>query len=401
MMKTPGQHRRVTIALLLSALLHGLGVWLAHVLIPLDFEERAFRVRLPVRRMEIKRLKSRPPLPVPHQFLERLRAAEGAPDLEIELATGEEVSLPEVEIPLVDEGLPLVGKEKPSAVERDTLNASLDHLEQVGELPLDLVELDAEARERTVVLLDPDTGKLKKAYLHIPCYRNSRDRHGGRRLAQTMERGWHGGRELAQTMKMIERGERLPSWPPFENQIHWYNLGDSSSRWIPVEGEPAPDPIHRFPTFYGRQKLTYQEVKKYPFLATDYIDVESTDVMIRYLMEGGFALLNGGQYYHLKRELERTVEKRLETVRIGLGHPVFHAYYDVTEYRDPNGTCPSVGPLWTLRLDGRLIAITGVPRFNLAAPCLSNQLYVNALVYGLVQPSRMGGRYIARKWKVN
>ena len=216
-----------------------------------------------------------------------------------------------------------------------------------------------------------------------------------------MEKIWHGGRELARTMEMIERGEGLPSGSPFENQIHWYNLGASSSKWIPVEWEPAPDPIHRFPTFYRRQKLTYQEVKKYPFLAMDYIDVESTDVMIRYLMEGGFALLNGGQYYHLKRELERTADKRLETVRVGLGHPVFHAYYDVTEYRDPNGTCPSVGPLRALRLDGRLIAITGVPRFNLDAPCLSNQLYVNALVYGLVQPSRMGGRYIARKWKVN
>lgn len=387
-MKTPGQHRRVTIALLLSALLHGLGVWLADVLMPPDFEERVFRVQLPVRRMEIERLKSRPPIPVPHQLLERLRAAEGPPDLEIELAMGEEVSLPEVEIPLVDEGLPLVGKEKkPSAVERDTLDASLGHLEQVGELPLDLVELDAEARERTIVLIDPDTGKLKKAYLHIPCYRNSKD--------------WHGGRELTQTMKMIERGERLPSWPPFENQIHWYHLGARSNRWIPVEWDPAPDPIHSFPTFYSRQKLAYQEVKKYPFLATAYIDVESTDVMVRYLMEGGFALLNGWQYSHLKRELERTVDKRLETVQIELGHPVFHAYYDVTEYREANRTCPGVGPLRALRFDGRLIAITGVPKFNLRAPCHSNQVYVNALVYGLVQPSRMGGRYIARKWKVN
>ena len=387
-MKTPGQHRRVTIALLLSALLHGLGVWLAHVLMPTDFEERVYRVRLPVRRMEIERLKSRPPIPVPHQLLERLRAAEGPPDLEIEPAIGEAASLPEVEIPLVDEGLPLAEKEKkPSAVERDTLDASLGHLEQVGELPQDLVELDAEARERTVVLIDPDTGKLKKAYLHIPCYRNSRD--------------WHGGRELAQTMEMIERGKRLPSWPPFDNQIHWYNLGASSSKWIPVEWEPAPDPIHRFPTFYGRQRLTYQEVKKYPFLAMAYIDVESTDVMVRYLMEGGFALLNGWQYSHLKRELERTVDKRLETVRIELGHPLFHAYYDITEYRDASRSCPGVGPLTALRFDGRLIAITGVPKFNSRAPCFSNQLYVNALTYGLIQPSKMGGRYIARKWKVN
>ena len=255
-MKNPGQHRRVTIALLLSALLHGLGVWLAHVLMPPDFEERVFRVRLPVRRMEIERLKSRPPIPVPHQLLERLRAAEGPLDLEIEPATGEEVSLPEVEIPLADEGFSLVEKEKkPSAVERDPLDESLGHLEQVGELPLDLVELDAEARERTVVLIDPDTGKLKKAYLHIPCYRNSRD--------------WHGGRELAQTMEMIERGKRLPSWPPFDNQIHWYNLGAKSSKWIPVEWDPVPDPIHRFPTFYSRQRLVYEEVKKYPFLAMD------------------------------------------------------------------------------------------------------------------------------------
>ena len=202
-------------------------------------------------------------------------------------------------------------------------------------------------------------------------------------------------------MDMIERGKNLPSWPPFENQIHWYHLGARSNRWIPVEWDPVLDPIHSFPMFYSRKKLAYQEVKKYPFLAMAYIDVESTDVMVRYLMEGGFALLNGWQYSHLKRELEQTVDKRLETVQIELGHPVFHAYYDVTKYREANRTCPGVGPLRALRFDGRLIAITGVPRFNLDAPCLSNQLYVNALVYGLVQPSRMGGRYIARKWKVN
>ena len=355
---------------------------MAYLLIPEELEKRVFRVRVPVRKMEIERLKPRPPIPVPHQLLERLRAEEYMSDLEMDPGMDEVAPLPELEIPQLDEGIILAKKEwRRRAGEGDTLDARLSLLEHVTELPvaLDLVGLAAEARERTVVLIDPVTGKLKKAFLHIPCYRGS------------------GGRELAEALDMIERGKLLPSWPPFENRIHWYHLGRGARKWIPVEWELVPDPIHGFPMFYARKRLPYQVAKEYPLLDMTYIDVESTEVMVRYLMEGGFVFLKGGQYSHLQRELERTADTRVEMVLVELGHPLFHSFFDIAEYRDPSSHCPGVSPLAGLQLDGRLIAITGVPRFISNAPCYSNQLYVNALAYGLIQPSKMGGRYKAKK----
>ena len=379
-------HRRATIALLASTLLHGLGVWLAYLLIPPELEKRVFRVRVPVRKMEIERLRPRPPIPVPHQLLERLRAEKDLSDLEMDPGMEEVAPLPEMEIPHLDEGIILAKKEwRRSVGEGDTLDARLSLLEHVTELPLalDPVGLDAEARERTVVLIDPVTGKLKKAYLHIPCYRNSRD--------------WKRGGELAKAMDMIERGKLLPSWPPFENRIHWYHLGPAAKRWIPVKGELVPDPIHGFSRFFERRKLPYKVVRTFPLLNLEYIDVGSTDVMVGYLREGGFVLLKGGQYSHLQQELERRVGTRVEMVSVELGHPLFHSFFDITEYRDPSSVCPGVAPLAGLRLDGRLIAISGTPKFVSDAPCYSNQLYVNALAYALIQPSKMGGRYKARK----
>ena len=361
---------------------------MAYLLIPEELEKRVFRVRVPARKMEIERLRPRPPIPVPHQLLERLRAEEDLSDLEMDPGMDKVAPLPEMEVPQLDEGIILAKKEwRRSAAEGDTLDARLSLLEHVTELPvaLDLVGLAAEARERTVVLIDPVTGKLKKAYLHIPCYRNSRD--------------WKRGRELAVALDMIERGKLLPSWPPFENRIHWYHLGPAAKKWIPVKGELEPDPIHGFSMFFERRKLPYKVILKFPLLNLEYIDVVSTDVMVGYLREGGFVILKGGQYSHLQQELEGRVGTRVEMVSVELGHPLFHSYFDIVEYRDPvrSSPCPGVAPLAGLQLDGRLIAITGVPEFISNAPCYSNQLYVNALAYGLIQPSKMGGRYKAKK----
>ncbi len=158
-----------------------------------------------------------------------------------------------------------------------------------------------------------------------------------------------------------------------------------------------PDPIHGFPLFFERRKLPFQVIRKYPLLHMEHIDVGSTDVMVGYLREGGFVILKGGQYSHLQQELERRVGTRVEMVSVELGHPLFHSYFDITEYRDRSSICPGVSPLAGLQLDGRLIAISGVPRFISNAPCYSNQLYVNALAYGLIQPSKMGGRYKAKR----
>ena len=377
-MKDSGRNTRVAVAIVASALLHGVGVWLFYVLTPPDLKERVFRVRVPVRRMAIERLRVRAPVPVPHPLLERLRATGGPPALEVDVGVGEMAPLPEIGILVAEERPPLAQEEKRQIEgELDSLDARLVLWEQSREFlqAADLVELDAERRRRTIVLIDPDTGKLKKAYLHMPCYRN-------RPL------GYSGGRELSRIVDMIERHRRLPSSAPLEFEIHWYDLGLGSGWWDPS------DPIHSFGT---RNRLAYQEAKEYPFLAMRYIDVASTEVMVRYLMEGGFAVVTRAQFAHLERQLAKQVGDRLEVVQIGLGHPLFHAYYDITEYRDGNRTCPAVRPLPGLQLDGRLIAVTGVPLFHYRAPCPGNQLYVNAIAYGLTQPSRMGGRYLARK----
>ena len=56
-----------------------------------------------------------------------------------------------------------------------------------------------------------------------------------------------------------------------------------------------------------------------------------------------------------------------------------------------------VEPLNALQLHTRVAAISHVPSFNLELPCYSNRLYVNAIVFGLIQQSRMGGRYLSGK----
>jgi hypothetical protein len=95
---------------------------------------------------------------------------------------------------------------------------------------------------------------------------------------------------------------------------------------------------------------------------------------------------------------------------VGLEHPLFHCEFDIREYvAAALPCCPyPVAPVPGLELDGRLVAVCFPPfvwRQCVIVPCTycmpvimrpecpSNLLYVNALVWGLIQPSRMGGRY--------
>jgi hypothetical protein len=85
-------------------------------------------------------------------------------------------------------------------------------------------------------------------------------------------------------------------------------------------------------------------------------------------------------------------------VRMELGHPVFHSFYDIREYREAQVRgcmCAAVAPVDGLAVDGRLVLLLG-PAYNERCPCLSNRLYVNILAYALVQPSPMGVRYLDR-----
>jgi hypothetical protein len=355
------RHRQVAACLLVSAGLHLLGVWLIHVLIPPEVEERLFRVRVPSFMPRLpERFKPRPAIPVPRVLLERLRAEAKPAALDLEVGDGVEDMLPGEEILLLDEGEKdsLVAEKGAWRTLEDTLpDASLGLLEQMGELPLglDLVELEAEARRRTVVLIDPETRKLMRAYLHLPCWKN--------RPPLDLR-----GKELWEILDLIRRGWRLPGHVPVFGQIRYFPHG------------------HR---------LRSRELQEFVLLLEKYIGVESMQVLARYLIEGGFAVTNPGSLSLLQRELQKQRGDRSQRVLIELGHPLFHAYYDIDRYV-PGGPCPGTGPLSGLELDGRLVAVVGPP-FTRNKPCPANKLYVNVLAYALIQPSPMGGRYLSRR----
>ena len=249
------------------------------------------------------------------------------------------------------EGRVFTEEEKREEVSMDTLDRSFHLRESMPELTTvrDLVELDAVGRERTAVLVDPETGKLKKAYLHLPARRTR----------------WT--RLLYNSLDLMKRGFRLPGEVPVEETIHLYP---------------------------GHYKLGLSEMKQYPVVLLSWIGVTSVEVLAQYLVMGGFVM--GAYLPSLQEHLSQTGE-RAEIVKIELGHPLFHAFFDVTEYRERNKVCPPVEPLNALQLHNRLAAISHVPSFNLELPCYSNRLYVNAIVFGLIQQSRMGGRYLSGK----
>ena len=315
---------------------------------PQPSAERVVRVRFPAR-VKLERFELTPPVPVPRQLLDRLRSETRPPDLET-VASADSVVFPDIEIPMV-EGRAFREEDKREAVAADTLDRSFDLRESMPELTTvrDLVELDAVGRERTAVLVDPETGKLKKAYLHLPARRA------------------HGTRFLYNTLELMRRGFRIPGKVPVEETIHLYP---------------------------GHYKLGLSEMKQYPVVFLSYIGVDSVEVLAQYLVMGGFVI---GAHLPSLQEYLSKIGERAEIVKIELGHPLFHAFFDVTEYREIRRACPPVEPLNALQLHNRLAAIGEVPYFNLELPCPSNRLYVNAIVFGLIQHSRMGSRYLSGK----
>ncbi|MBT4496502.1 MAG: hypothetical protein HOC74_02200 [Gemmatimonadetes bacterium] len=394
-MKIHASRRRVALCLLLSAGLHLLVFILARLLFPTGVEKALFRVRVPsYLPRQSERFRSRPSVTVSRELLGRLRATRMP--RELDLALGEEGvgELPDMEIPFLEGEEVLAARwEKGEWVaEPDSFpDASLGLLEQTGELPLalDMLDLDAQRRKRTVVIVDPETGKLERAYLHLPVYMNA-DRCSGCPPNP-------GGSEVAEILNLIRRGFRLPGAVPIFSQIHWFKLGGCISgrtALMKIERFSDPDPIHRYYCHPQKHILHHTEMTEYPVILLDYIDVESSDTMAQYLIEGGFVVADPGRLGLLEQKIRKQVGERLERIRIELGHPLFHSFYDIDHYF-PGGPCPGTGPLPGLELDGRLIAVAS-PRFTRDKPCPANRLYVNVIAYALVQPSPMGGRYLAR-----
>ena len=274
---------------------------------------------------------------------------------------------------------------------------------------MDPMALDAEVRKRTIVLVDPETGKLKQAWLHLPVYTRG-------------EGGCQGcpprtvNRTIGDPLERIPQGSDLPAPVPVISRVHTFPLGPRimlpEIAFMEIEGFPLPDPIHAFPLNPQRHLLHPTEMSAYPVLDLHQIDVESTGAMVDYLLSGGFGLVGQGQLSLLSAALRTRVGERLQQISIGTDHPLFDAYFAIDRYQKQRHCCqyasgdliaagcrkycPSFGPLTGLQLDDRLVAVTGAPPYTTDCDCLANQLYVNVLAFALAQPSQMGGRYLVR-----
>jgi hypothetical protein len=253
-------------------------------------------------------------------------------------------------------------------------------------LALDLLELDAQARKLNVALIDPETGRLKQGWIHLPAY---------------MKVG-HG---LQIAMETAARGFGLPGGVPLRVEVRYYSLGKYGCCKEPCPCENAiypPDAIHSFPLCCTRHILDHAEMRDYSVIDLRYIDVESTPAMVDYLAAGGFGIVGYGQLRLLRANLADRFGERVAEVKVGLDHPLFRVFFTVGTYRPGIncGTryrsifCSPVGPLSGVTLDGRLVAVSGVPRYEERCDCPANRLFINTYVFALTQPGPMNRAFL-------
>lgn len=352
-----GPPRLLLPALLLSAGLHLVGLWLIHLLLPSAPVQTAFRVRIiPHLPGGLERFTLGPggsPIPTANPMSSSLvegllsGAGPGAPGAG---AGGADDSWLGVDSSLTGSPGMLLPRERGvwSALEETLPRPHLVVPDQVARPPseLDLLELDAERRVRTVAILDSQTGRLRKAYLHIPC-RKAVDKNDPR------------AKEFCDILALVRRGLRQPGAAPILEQVHFHRPG---------------------------YRLQPAAMAQYPILLPKYIDVESTQALARYLVQGGFVIDTFLAALH--EELRLQVGGRVQQVQIGLDHPLFHAFYDITEYSLP-GLLGGIYPIAGLQIDDRLVAASA--SFNTRDPYASNKLFVNALVYALIQVGKARG----------
>lgn len=384
-MPQPSQRQRAAICLALSAILHLVVACLVYLTAPVQLEYGMYRVRAtPSIPQPPQRHTPRPPVVVPQITLERLRAEGDLMLADHSVEATDTLAAPSPEAPsLVSDTLATaVGAKGEWVGGKDTLRPHLQLVDHVTELPpVDWAEWDAMGRRHTVAVVDPVTGKLVRASFHVPMYRNSPP-------------SYHGARDLTETLDLIHRGFRLPNKAPIVFHIDYRRLG------IPADPRhfEKPDPIHNFSGYPSRHILAYQEMIRYGVLLARYIDVESTSAMVRYLLQGGFAIVSGRQLSIIQAALRDSLpEGEVERVAAGLDHPLFRAYYDIPRYakRQHPQCCFGIYALPGIEVNGRMVAIVS-PGFCRLYQCRSNKLYVNVLAWALIQPSPMGGRYLAR-----
>ncbi len=442
MMRASPSHRRLVTVFLLSILLHAAGIWLADQLIFQKEVRPYFAVRLlSPDKPEQQRFERRKKVAIPRQrdFLSRPMLEVPPRDLEV-VESGPE-SLPSKRDlvivtrlqPSLAESVRVSTKALPSDTEweqeawqgwRDSLFQASRTVEK-GQGALTPFDIETRGR-KSVVIVDPETGRLEKAYWFVPVYDYFGLMGGYNQHLKTFR----------ERLKDIPQGIGLPrSQPDSLSQslgITWEPIpviGVVDSRFV-LNCGPAdqsaqkvkPDAIHRFgivpssgPVTVGivpssgpvtdcdlswRDVLSYEEMRNYLVLLLEFIDVESTQSLARYLIEGGFAVVNGRQLSLLQEELARQLEPFVPQERIkeqvraylesrGVGeehpsfpehypdycarevrkwieihlkkidiwsdHPLMATYYQIRDYY-PAPRRPAEPPLQGLELDGRLTA---------------------------------------------
>jgi len=288
---------------------------------------------------------------------------------------------------------------------RDSLDLLLTVQDRGEERPLNPFELAITQFSReTVVLVDPETGHLEKAYWYLPVY--GQEGCTGCRVYNAEFRAF---KERLRDLLMgkdlpIASADPFPNireqvWQPlpllagFDDHYSFNAQAAQQSRRVP------PDAIHTYSHPF-RDVLGDAELPRYPVLLLEWIDVESATKLARYLLAGGFVLINRAQLDLLESALTEQAGKGLvRRIDIWSRHPLMDAYYTIAEYY-PAPRQANDPPLQGLELDGRLVAVTqyieGSPWVFLSATSHKPELFVNSVVYGLIQPSKLGGRYLSR-----
>lgn len=394
------RYRRIGCALGASGVLHLLALWLSASLPAPGQEPSRFQVHTFRRPQVSQRFETRPAAVLSRPLLQRLRSDQRPQDLaeqsEADFGLAADSTAEGLSDPPLPQGLTPAAEKSSLAPVADSLQGDLhlglDLPDRAGALPVarDLVALDAERRYRNIALIDPQTGKLQRAYLHLPVYMNNPEGCTP-----------HLGQEVDEALNLMRRGFAVSQRVPIVAEVDWVKIGgaidDISIAYRPLKGFPGPDPLHTYVCNPQRRVLHASEMAHYSVLMLRHIDVQSAAVLIEYLRQGGFVVTNGRRQLDLlEEELLQQEGVAVEPIQIALGHPLFHSFFDIKKYRDPNALCRyGVRPLAGITVDGRLAAVEGIG-FVTTADCPANQLYANTIAFGLIQPSKMGGRYLAR-----
>ena len=247
------------------------------------------------------------------------------------------------------------------------------------------LELIGRVKRESVALVDPLTGRLERAFWYFPAYaeygRFGVDKYG--RNIHSLEL-----RSFRARLAELRTGGPLPLIAEMDDR---YQLDAGAS--------PAPDSIHRYGRFSRRDVLSYEQMRAYPVLVLCYIDARSQQDLVRHLLAGGYALVDGRQLHGLEQALKEQATGRVRRSDIWSGHPLMGAYHSLGQYT-PSARGVGEPPLRGLEVDGRLVAVSlseTHPSCSRICPFSCDPaLFANAAAYGLIQAGNLGKVYSSR-----